>query len=362
MTSYNQNKSNELVKEAERYYEEYKYAEAVKSCDDAIQANPGNKYGWLLKGRSLRGMGKYQEAIDCIEESINIDPKYMDGYLGLGHTYYALRDYGKAGGYFDKALELHPRSAVALIGKGLCAQDLGYLHEAISFYEKAKVNTRDSILLSTISNNKGAVFYKMGKTKYNNALDCFAEAFDKNQKNAGAIFGIALIFEKYELKEESTKKYTKAIEVDRNYVALRWISEGVYQVKKHEYDKALDYFDKSLKLNSSFNQLALINLGLISIEELKYKDSIEYFDRALSEDLYYSSVANLCKCYALHKSVNYPNKIMDCFSSGLEFDSQANLLSLSNVVYNSLGGCLVFSEGYDTTIIGKLFNELKKHR
>lgn len=282
---------------------------------------------------------------------------YINAYIEKANTYYALRDHVRAKNYFRKALKIDKKSPEALNGLGLIAVDQERYGEAIGLYNNVIGNNQDSDL-AYIYENIGVAYYRIGKTKYNDALDTFDKAIAMNPKSVGAIVGKGLIFDERGNKKESDKRFAEAIDIDPNYVYLQWISKGVSFEEEGKYEEAIAYFNKSLKPNSYFKSLALINLGLTYLLQDKYNDSINYFDRAINIDSYYSALALVCKSSALFK-LNDTKKAYECYTKALEMDENLEYDSRNSITYPASDGVLAFFDGYDRDLVGNLIDEAK---
>jgi tetratricopeptide (TPR) repeat protein len=347
--------SNKFVKEGNGHYDNRNYTEALKSAEEALKINKKDKLAWLLKGRSLREIGRYHSAIKCFNESIKIDDRFDDAFLASCAAYLALHDYKKADNCADDALKIHRNSPYALNWKGFVNYREKRYSTAISYYERATRLLKGK-KIANIWYNKGLVYLALKRN--NEAVECFATAFHLDKNDAGSKMGMVKFFLENKDNERADKNLAEALNIDPDYVYAYWISCGVSMIQKGEYNEATNYFDKAIAPGSFFKPLALINKGLIYLNGSKYNESIEYFNLALNEKFnYYSALALICKCRALYK-LNSLHEAEDCYHSALQLNKDLDFADSNDLIYRSLVGVLVFFDAYDLGIVEKLINEL----
>jgi len=349
-------RSNKFVKEGNCHYDNRNYTGALKSAELAIGENNGDKYAWLLKGKSLREMGRYYDAIKCFNESINLDELFDDAYLANCAAYLALHEYKKADNCAYEAHKIHPRSPYALNWRGFIAYSEKRPQIAISYYKRA-ISLPKGKKIASIWCNMGRALALNGDIK---ALDSFACAFKLDKNDVGSLMGMREIFLENMNNELADKNLVDALSIDPDYVYAYWISCGASLISKGKYDEAMKSFDKAIEYDSNFKPLALINKGILYLNEAKYCESIDYFDLSLKEKLnYYLALALICKCKALYK-LNRLQEAKDCYHSALQLNNDLDFADSSDLIYKSEVGVLVFFDAYDLRAIEKLTKELQE--
>lgn len=123
------NKSPENVElwqtKAMTLYNLKQYDEAIQTVEQVwkldYKVQPANWIAetWLLKGRSLVGLGRDMEAIDAFDEAFNYDPNYIKILNEKGIALMNLGKHEQALKTFNQALEINPRYGEAKKNKDL---------------------------------------------------------------------------------------------------------------------------------------------------------------------------------------------------------------------------------------------------
>jgi tetratricopeptide (TPR) repeat protein len=92
---------------------EYKYGEAIKCYNKAIEINSQDVGAWTKKGVALYNLKKYNEAIECYDKAIEINPNYALAWYTKGNSLNELERYDEAIKCYDKAIELDPHHSYA---------------------------------------------------------------------------------------------------------------------------------------------------------------------------------------------------------------------------------------------------------
>ena len=117
-------------------YFDWKYAEAKKSCAEAIRVNPNYEFAHTHYGWILILMGDWKEGRKQLMEADNLERSKAVVRNLVGCAYYAQRDYTNAIEQFRHALRTKPDYAYehGLIGRALRA--MGQYQEAINEFER----------------------------------------------------------------------------------------------------------------------------------------------------------------------------------------------------------------------------------
>ena len=200
----------ELLKEADKSMENYKYDDALVYLKSVLEIDENNysalmtlsklysdfgmfeqakEYAEKLQkkypdsrdtlftlGFVYQSLGRLKKAISLYKKFLEIEKNYFV-YLNMGMSYALLKYYRKAIENIDKAIEMEPESSEAYVEKGDCLTMMGKYDEAICEYTRllnAKFNEVEEFSLyarmgdtMAYSNNiKGVVKY------YNIAINC----------------------------------------------------------------------------------------------------------------------------------------------------------------------------------------------
>ena len=85
------------------------YENALKSCDEALKADPKYLDGWNEKAAIFIDKAEYKTAIEYCDIAIIIDPKYFYAYNNKAIALRMLEDYENALKSCDEALEINPQ-------------------------------------------------------------------------------------------------------------------------------------------------------------------------------------------------------------------------------------------------------------
>ena len=106
---------------------EYRWDEALKLFDRALELQPGHAPGHFFRAMALLCQGNIEAAEEGLRRSTELDPLSASDCARLGYLYYVKADYRPAAGYLEKSLQLDCDYPEALFYKGLlCLQQHDY--------------------------------------------------------------------------------------------------------------------------------------------------------------------------------------------------------------------------------------------
>ena len=106
---------------------EYRWDEALKLFDRALELQPGHAPGHFFRAMTLLCQGNIEAAEAGLRRSTELDPLSASDCARLGYLYYVKADYSSAAGYLEKSLQLDCDYPEALFYKGLlCLQQHDY--------------------------------------------------------------------------------------------------------------------------------------------------------------------------------------------------------------------------------------------
>jgi len=91
----------------------------------------------ILRGKSLHDKGEYQEAIKTFQQAIQADPGSEEAYLNLGNTQYEFGSYASSADNFKQVIKINPGNSTALFYLGLSLSQKKKHAESIPYFEKA---------------------------------------------------------------------------------------------------------------------------------------------------------------------------------------------------------------------------------
>ena len=236
-----QEKIQQLMVEADKYYHKHNYIEEIKYYDKIVALDPLFKEAYNNRGISYAQLGKYEIAITDYNKIIALDPLFKEAYLNRGVAYGNLGKNKYAEKDFDKAINLNPNFKQAYNNKGNLYNNLGKYKEAIIDLDKAiKLDST----YTDAYNNRGISYAHL--KEYEKAIGNFNKAIDLYDKHTDAYFNRANLYNNLKEYEKAIIDYTKAIETDRNY-SKAYFNRGVIYKKlgkdKECFDDYIHYID-----------------------------------------------------------------------------------------------------------------------
>lgn len=129
--------ANDYLKQADAFYFENRYDDAVESYEKALKIQPDMIAAWLGKAKVLRRMKRYDDALFANRKVLEIQPDHPKGLFGLGYTLRDIGFYKEAIAIFDQSLKIQPNSHHNWKHRGYALAKLGRYDEAYSSFEKA---------------------------------------------------------------------------------------------------------------------------------------------------------------------------------------------------------------------------------
>ena len=230
------------------------FEEAKEYAEKLYKKYPESKDTLFTLGFIYQSLGRLKKAISLYKKFLEIEKNYFV-YLNMGMSYALLKYYRKAIENINMAIEMEPESSEAYVEKGDCLTMMGKYDDAISEYEK---------LLNSKFNEveEFSLYARMGDTMaytndikevikyYNIAINCenvedyIFEDYFEILFRAEQYEEIRLLLLNY---ENAQKVCDKMIILEpenfRHYVNLAYVLE-----LQHKYDEALEYVDKMGKI------------------------------------------------------------------------------------------------------------------
>ena len=309
---------------ARAYKELYKFDEALKYYNKALEMDPSAK-SYYLYAKCLYSMGKKEYAIEIYNKAIQINPNYLEAYFNKGVCLSNLNFKEEAINMYNKTIELNPNFVDAYFQRGYCYYNLKQYQKAM--IEMNKVLQLDPNYYQAYY-EKGFCFQKM--KRYEEAIIEISKSIQQNMYFEKAYFQRGYCLELIKDYNSAIKDYKKVIELNKNSY-MGYFRLGLCYLYKKDLNDALNMFNESIKLNRA-NYDAYYYKGMCQ-RYLKYhEDAIITFNFFLN-------------CFINNKSL-----------SSREISEE----QIANVYYNK-GICLLSLERFSEAI--KMFtNYLKKNK
>jgi len=167
-------------------------------------------YRGLIKDAKLDDQ---DAAVEDYEQAIEANPYYVSAHYNLGASNFENGEYEESIDYFDDALEINPNYAAAYNYRGLSYYKTGDYEAAIEDYSKAMELSPD---WSVPIKNRGQAYYN--NDEYELAIPDLTHYLTLKPEDTSALNLLGLVYSELENYDSAIEKYSKAIELDPNYV------------------------------------------------------------------------------------------------------------------------------------------------
>lgn len=201
-----------LLKLAELYFLVKRYQEGIEYANKALKINENLAKAYYIKGSIYRESGDTSRAISSLQTAVEQNNKYVDAFYDLG-ILYAGRKNPIAIEYYNNVLQLEPDHKNTLYAKAKLYQDLNKINEALEQYE-AIVKTDNTCY--NCYYNMGAISLEIKKDP-KEALKAFTKAIEINPNYVEAYFARGYTYSKLKDKESAKADYTMCLKIVPNY-------------------------------------------------------------------------------------------------------------------------------------------------
>lgn len=110
---------------------------AFADYDRAIEVDPGNPRGFLVRGNALSERKDTAGAIADYSRAIALDPNYVMALSGRAEAYRSARDYSHAIADYDRLIALEPDAPVSWVQRGAIKLEARQSEGALQDYDQA---------------------------------------------------------------------------------------------------------------------------------------------------------------------------------------------------------------------------------
>lgn len=202
-------------------------------------------------GLALVGAGRGGDAVALFERALELDGAHLPSLEQVAPLYRARGDYAKASDAYRRILQL--------------ARNLG-----------------DTARMATTYAELGMVDF--ARDDHAKAAKRFGKALESDPNHAGALLGMALVYESQDDFENCWKSYNAVIHnaSDRDGVILAYLRKGrVLDEKKERFDKAAEHYERCLEVDPE-QPVALIRLSELLLRTDRPEDVASITRRAVS--------------------------------------------------------------------------------
>jgi tetratricopeptide (TPR) repeat protein len=236
-----------------------------------------------------------------LKETI-IDLKQAEAYNLQGETNISKNLYNNAIKDFTRAININPKYVDALINRGSAYAQLGRFNDALGdFNDALKYERKDAELY----NRRGEIFLQ--NNLYDQAIKDFSSAIVLNPMFSDAFLNRGRAYSEKGMPEEAMNDFNHAIKADSDHADMPFLDraapaiqedegsladkdaaeslnqQGVANMEKELYDKAIENFTQAIELQTTFAD-AYINRGRIYTTQKNLSKALADFNQAVMFD------------------------------------------------------------------------------
>ncbi len=202
------NNIESLLKLAELYFLVKRYQEGIDYVNKALKLNENLAKAYYIKGSIYRESGDTGRAISSLVTAVEQDNRYFDAFYDLG-VMFAARKNPLALEYYNNALKVDPTSRNAHYARAKLFQDLGKPDEAIAGYETILASDKSC---DNCYYNLGAIYLEMKKDP-KKAVEQFTKAIEVNPNYVEAYFARGYCYARLKDKESAKADYKMCLKI-----------------------------------------------------------------------------------------------------------------------------------------------------
>jgi tetratricopeptide (TPR) repeat protein len=319
----------------------------------AIAMEPSNSSLLINRAEAYMNIGGYDNAILDYNTVLKKDDKYQNGYERRSYAYYKIKNYKKALEDCDMLLSIEPMNSQNLYHQGLIYFEMNDFVKARKSLLEANKNTsvpdlsnKILILQNKVDVNESKYYENIGdchlaKNRYKDARFAYSKSLELNSINSSILIKRGNIYKDISEFELAKRDYQMAIKhtndplekatangfvdlIDKNYQGViehlvaaidlngslkihfnpilfdAYKEEGIYNYKRNNFDKAINYFLNAVEINSDdecLNQFiakSYYGKGLKALENKDYDIAIDCFTRTIDFDISFKEKIQFC--------------------------------------------------------------------
>ena len=300
-----------LVQVGQLYDDQFRYEEALKWYDRALELDPRDASALEWRGTALRRLRRFDQARTALQEAIELRPDEPNLLIEMGWVHSDQSHYEDALTWFQRTLTLDPRHGEALEWRGTALRwlrrfdqarialqeaielrpdqpdllvEMGWVHgdqlqheEALTWFRRAlDINPHDSWAL------RSQIAELQSLRRFDEAETAAQEAIDRRPLDVAVILQMGLLCRDQFRLEDALTWYTRALEVDpRDASTLRWRIQALRSLRK--FDQAEAAAREAIELRPDEPDL-LVAMGWVHSEQFRYEEALNWFRRALDID------------------------------------------------------------------------------
>ncbi|MCT7959554.1 tetratricopeptide repeat protein [Laspinema sp. D1] len=265
-----------INQQAERYYQDGKWTEAVALCHQLIQIQPNFAPIYKTLGNSLQAQGKLEAAMRAYHRALLLNPEFAEVYANQGTIFYQIGELDSAILCYQKALTLQPNWPGVYWNLGKVFKEKGQVDEGTEYQKKA-LNLNPTQFPPDLHNQVGLELSKRATLEETTA---FYQQFTQTYPDCGpAYLNLGIFLESQGKIEEAIASFQKATTLQPN-LATAHFKLGYLLQQKNERESAISCFQATIELQPNWIE-AYNNLGLVLRKVKREEEAISCFKKAI---------------------------------------------------------------------------------
>ncbi|HWQ19957.1 MAG TPA: tetratricopeptide repeat protein [Methanotrichaceae archaeon] len=143
--------------------EQYKYDDALKAYDRALEINESYIAARAGRSEALWHLGRYNESLVDSDKALKLDPNYVRAWVSRGVSLHGLADFNGSRQAFDRAIEVDPNYAMAWNDEAWLFYKYDMYQDAIDYSDRA-ISRLSQDLAATLD-TKAMALAKLGRNE-----------------------------------------------------------------------------------------------------------------------------------------------------------------------------------------------------
>ncbi len=264
------------IKQAESYYTQGKFEEAITECKRAIEIKPEVAIAYKIAGNATQAMGKVDAARYWYTEALEIEPNFAEIHANLGSIYAQHKQWQKSIACYQKAIEIKPDLVVAYRNLAKVFLQSGQPQAGAEYWYEA--------LTLDINWATAEEHFTLGNTllehgKLEKAISCYQRAIQLQPSYADVYHNLGEVLSVQEQWEEAIVAYQQAMELNPYYEGSHY-SLGKVWASLDRREGAIACYRTAIQLNPNFAQ-AYQSLGEVLDSRGQLEEAIGCYEKTI---------------------------------------------------------------------------------
>ena len=255
-----------ILNEAQSYFDEGKFSQAIESYQQAVLADPRNPATFIELARTQVFAGAYQDAVTNAENALLLNPNNSMAYAIKATALDYLGEYDDAALAASKAIELDPNNAAAYAYYTEILLDKGNyedIESAITMSQKAQALAPNAL---ETHRARGYVLFNTGN--YPEAIAEYQAAIAINDKLWDLHYSLGIVYRTQGEYDQAIQELLTAVAFNPTNPDILTDISRTYATEG-QYGKAIQYAQQALSLEPS-NARLHGNLGVMLYQNDEY--------------------------------------------------------------------------------------------